>query len=59
LVTQPKIQAVDSCRVGQCESCLVPIKQGQVCHLVDCPDLEDGQCVTCQAVPLTDLVLDA
>lgn len=47
------------CRVGQCESCLVPIKQGQVRHLVDCPDLEDGQCLTCQAVPLTDLVLDA
>jgi ferredoxin-NADP reductase len=47
------------CRVGQCESCLVPIKQGQVRHLTECPDLEDGQCLTCQAVPLTDLVLDA
>ncbi|TBW38972.1 2Fe-2S iron-sulfur cluster binding domain-containing protein [Siculibacillus lacustris] len=47
------------CRVGQCESCLVPIRQGQVHHLIDCPDLEDGQCLTCQAIPLTDLVLDA
>ncbi|WP_103720789.1 2Fe-2S iron-sulfur cluster-binding protein [Bosea psychrotolerans] len=47
------------CRVGQCESCLVPIRQGQVRHLVDRPDLEDGQCLTCQALPLTDLVLDA
>jgi anaerobic selenocysteine-containing dehydrogenase/ferredoxin-NADP reductase len=47
------------CRVGQCESCAVRIESGTVQHLVDCPDLEAGQCLTCQAVPLTDLVLDA
>jgi anaerobic selenocysteine-containing dehydrogenase/ferredoxin-NADP reductase len=46
------------CRVGQCESCAVPIREGQVYHLIDCDDLEDGHCLTCQAVPLTDLVLD-
>lgn len=47
------------CRVGQCESCVVPIREGEVRHLVDCEDLEEGMCLTCQAVPLTDLVLDA
>lgn len=47
------------CRVGQCESCCVPIRTGKVRHLVECDDLEDGHCLTCQAVPLTDLVLDA
>lgn len=47
------------CRVGQCESCAVSIREGEVRHLVDCDELEDGMCLTCQAVPLTDLVLDA
>ncbi|GLR84473.1 molybdopterin-dependent oxidoreductase [Bradyrhizobium iriomotense] len=47
------------CRVGQCENCSVPIKEGQVRHLIDSPDLEEGHCLTCQAIPLTDVVLDA
>jgi len=47
------------CRVGQCESCAVRILKGDVRHLVACDDLEDGICLTCQAVPLTDIVLDA
>lgn len=47
------------CRVGQCESCAVAIKQGIVRHLVECPELESDQCLTCQAVPLTDVILDA
>ncbi|WP_298957326.1 molybdopterin-dependent oxidoreductase [uncultured Methylobacterium sp.] len=47
------------CRVGQCESCAVAVTAGRVRHLVACDDLGEGQCLTCQAVPLTDLVLDA
>ncbi|WP_137045857.1 molybdopterin-dependent oxidoreductase [Pseudolabrys sp. FHR47] len=47
------------CRVGQCESCVVRVQSGQVKHLIDCADLEDGYCLTCQAVPLSDVVLDA
>jgi ferredoxin-NADP reductase len=47
------------CRVGQCESCAVPIKTGEVRHLVDCPELDAGHCLTCQAVPLSDLIIDA
>ncbi|MCQ1774352.1 molybdopterin-dependent oxidoreductase [Neorhizobium galegae] len=42
------------CRVGQCESCAVRVVEGQVAHLVE-TDLEDGQCLTCQAVPLSAL----
>jgi anaerobic selenocysteine-containing dehydrogenase/ferredoxin-NADP reductase len=49
----------NGCRVGQCESCLVPIREGRVRHLVDCPEVDEGHCLTCQAIPLTDLVLDA
>jgi anaerobic selenocysteine-containing dehydrogenase/ferredoxin-NADP reductase len=47
------------CRVGQCESCAVRVTSGQVRHLVECPDLEEGFCLTCQAIPLSDVVLDA
>jgi ferredoxin len=47
------------CRVGQCESCTVPITTGEVCHLVDCSELDEEHCLTCQAVPLSDLVIDA
>ncbi|MFD9960811.1 molybdopterin-dependent oxidoreductase [Amycolatopsis sp. NPDC058986] len=48
------------CRVGQCESCAVPLLAGQVAHLVaPAEDLPDNTCLTCQAVPLTDLTLDA
>lgn len=47
------------CRTGQCESCKVTVVSGQVLHLVPVEDEEEGACLACQAVPLTDLVLDA
>ncbi len=47
------------CRVGQCESCSVHILSGAVRHLSDCSNIEPGQCLTCQAVPVSDLVIDA
>lgn len=46
------------CRVGQCESCAVRVLSGSVAHLTDPPDTGDA-CLTCQAVPTTDVVLDA
>ena len=46
------------CRVGQCESCAVRVLSGSVAHLTDPPDTGDA-CLTCQAVPATDIVLDA
>lgn len=51
------------CRVGQCESCLVRIVSGSVGHRVATDGLdasEGGQwCLSCQAVPTGELVLDA
>ena len=46
------------CRVGQCESCAVRLLSGSVAHLTDPPDTDDA-CLTCQAVPTSDIVLDA
>lgn len=47
------------CRVGQCESCAVPVVSGEVRYLGDVDTAEPGTCFTCQCVPATDLVLDA
>ncbi|WP_163874937.1 molybdopterin-dependent oxidoreductase [Rhizobium laguerreae] len=47
------------CRVGQCESCAVILKSGEVHHLTDTSELEPGHCLTCQAMPLSDLVIEA
>jgi ferredoxin-NADP reductase len=47
------------CRVGQCESCQVGVLEGEVAHLAASEDIGEGQCLTCQAMPLTRLVLDA
>lgn len=47
------------CRVGQCESCAVPVVSGEVHYLGDVDTTEPGTCFTCQAIPASDLVLDA
>lgn len=47
------------CRVGQCESCAVGVVSGSVRHLTELVEVEEGTCLTCQAVPTSDLVLDA
>jgi anaerobic selenocysteine-containing dehydrogenase/ferredoxin-NADP reductase len=44
------------CRVGQCESCVVQVVDGEFTHLSPV-DGSEGQCLACQAVPLTDLTL--
>lgn len=49
----------NGCRVGQCESCAVRIVSGTVRHLHGSEPDDPGTCLTCQAVPLSDLVLDA
>jgi anaerobic selenocysteine-containing dehydrogenase/ferredoxin-NADP reductase len=47
------------CRTGQCESCAVTVLSGQVHHQTVL-DLDDSQtCLTCQAIPQSDLILDA
>lgn len=45
------------CRVGQCESCAVKVIAGTVRHLCATDIGADG-CLACQALPLSDLVLD-
>jgi len=52
------IRCPNGCRVGQCESCAVRILSGHVRHLTDVEDLPEHMCLTCQAVPASDLVLD-
>jgi ferredoxin-NADP reductase len=47
------------CRVGQCESCAARVLSGTVIHRVKVNRPEDGCCLLCQAVPTSDLVLDA
>lgn len=50
------IQLASGCRVGQCESCLTEVVSGKIAHLIPYEGPE-GHCLTCQAVPLTSLVL--
>lgn len=44
------------CRVGQCESCICKLVDGEVVHLSG-RELEANQCLTCQAVPLTRVTI--
>ncbi|MDP4023984.1 molybdopterin-dependent oxidoreductase [Methylobacterium sp. NEAU 140] len=46
------------CRAGQCESCCLPVASGTVAHLGPY-DGGPEHCLTCRAVPVSDLVLDA
>lgn len=51
-----------SCRNGTCGSCHLPVLEGRVQHEPPgayAPVLPEGQCRTCQARPVSDLVLEA
>ena len=53
--------AIDfGCRVGNCNTCLTAIREGEVTY-VRHPDTmpEKGSCLTCIAMPKTNVVLDA
>jgi ferredoxin-NADP reductase len=47
------------CKVGQCESCAVKIMSGKVVHLHGQEPDDPSICLTCQAIPIEDLILDA
>ncbi len=47
------------CRVGQCESCRMSVRSGSVRHGVETDIAQDGACLACVAVPLTDMEIDA
>ena len=46
------------CRVGQCETCRITLRAGQVWHRGDVPALEAYECLACLAVPVTDVEID-
>jgi anaerobic selenocysteine-containing dehydrogenase/ferredoxin-NADP reductase len=46
------------CRAGQCESCVQTVVTGDVTYRTDLEFNENDRCLTCQAVPTTDLTLD-
>ena len=52
------LQLPSGCRVGQCESCAVRLLAGKVRHLHGSEPEDPTICLTCQAVPLEDIVLD-
>ena len=53
------LRMASGCRVGQCESCAVRLLAGKVRHLHGSEPEDPSTCLTCQAVPLEDVVLDA
>ncbi|RAW91888.1 molybdopterin-dependent oxidoreductase [Photorhabdus laumondii] len=53
------IKMASGCRVGQCESCAVKLKSGEVQHLNGVEPSEQGMCLTCQCIPITDISIDA
>jgi ferredoxin-NADP reductase len=54
------IKIESGCRAGNCGSCLVAIKSGNVDYVSEHgADSEDGSCLTCICKPKSDLVLDA
>lgn len=60
LAEKHSVAVPSGCRTGECESCAVRILSGAVRYLVpDADPDDDARCITCQAVPVTDLVLDA
>jgi ferredoxin len=53
------IRISTGCRVGQCESCAVPLLEGEVTCDVPPEDRDDDVCLTCRSIPMDDIVLDA
>ena len=54
------IHMESGCRAGNCGTCSVAIKEGEVKYETDVgSDVEAGSCLTCCCIPKTKLVLDA
>lgn len=58
LAEQLGLSVPSGCRVGQCESCAVTLVSGQVHHLHGVEPDDPSVCLTCQAIPTSDIVLD-
>jgi len=53
------ISMPSGCRVGQCESCAVRVVSGKVDHVAGHGPEEDGMCFACQAIPVSEIELEA
>ncbi|QHI98768.1 molybdopterin-dependent oxidoreductase [Xylophilus rhododendri] len=53
------VTMASGCRVGQCESCATTVLSGEVRHLHGAEPEDARVCLSCQAVPASELVLDA
>lgn len=53
------VKLPSGCRVGQCESCSVRVVSGITRHLHGEEPEDPSVCLACQAVPTSDLILDA
>jgi len=52
------IRLASGCRVGQCESCAVSVIAGRVRHLHGNEPEDPRTCLTCQAIPVDNIILD-
>lgn len=60
LAEKAGLRLPSGCRVGQCESCACTVLEGQAAHLVEPSDaLPEDTALSCQAIPASDLTLDA
>ncbi len=55
---QHHIRMAGGCRAGQCECCAVKVIEGTVDALGE-NAVNDGTCLACQCVPVSDIVIDA
>jgi anaerobic selenocysteine-containing dehydrogenase/ferredoxin-NADP reductase len=53
------ISMPSGCRVGQCESCAVKVLAGKVSHMTGHGPEEPDMCLACQAIPATDISIEA
>lgn len=52
------LKADSGCRVGQCESCAVTVLDGSFQYRSALEQFEPDVCLSCQAIPTSDLTLD-
>ncbi|TPK62439.1 2Fe-2S iron-sulfur cluster binding domain-containing protein [Mesorhizobium sp. B2-4-15] len=53
------VRITSGCRAGQCESCEVRILDGAISYRTEIGRSATDSCLACQAVPRTDLLVDA
>ncbi len=59
LAARHGLKLPSGCLVGQCESCLLRVRSGQVVHNADVELADADTCLGCLAMPASDLVLEA